>query len=894
MTIDFKTILPEIILQKIIQKTISEFENKYLCIDYNNEAVHTGLKLKPKMLMSKIFSNVFYFFKHFKEPENPYDDYYEQQIGIDKEITEENIIEINEIEINEKLLEIYKKNEFFFNEVEKHIIIKHLKTVLLNIEEINEKNREIFNYINSCFKSLYSCNYEQYIKVLKKKIFLHYGEDTIHNYSYLKKSSINLGKIKLRHFDNPSLKKIFENNNKFYWLYLSMINDIDQIKEDNENYDLIHLKKILEKHGLSDKGWDFLQNQNQHYITRMGQSIAWSVFCVNYGLKDAWLRNNKHKYLFNRMKNMYYKSDIIDSDLKKIYLSLGKSCSKWNKPVTKFCMISSYRLKLLVRYISKNSGFAKITNQCLEDKEMNYHYSYYIDSLKSYDRYHDSFFLSQLFNEVLIYMQYHIKEIKRMPSHFILKDYIETVYSFNLENKDDFFDFDICHENLRELDPIAYQYLKKCPELLKISEGDFLFNYLELTCEKTIQRKNIYSLVVLKIFRDLIYSNKDYSIFSKYTNSINKIKEVFGESVFLLAHKDSMRRKVSIEELKLIDNDTRVINDNKLLFNDFINFIPFDGDNYLKNVKSYLSNKGMNHTSWTYMLKEYKKSKTFSFVKTITSGKNDDPHWKLKCAIDMFNHYIPVKYFKFINQYFYPYVSHYHSKIYQMHWDKINIFCSAFYHSFLSLINTCSGKGKIKNDYFFSNIISSSRNKYYVNYIKHNNQVTIKDMFQRDMQIIVDYLIRGCEGKIVSQSSLKKILEKANKWHEENFIDNLKRYEYKEEDIHSLSIDQEYTFIQIKNTEEIAREAHEMKHCIANYNEYCASNRYVAYHMTSRKGESATLGIDKSGSSYFYNQLYSFRNRPVSKEARNAAKFLVKLLNKNDINNNISLYGIAA
>lgn len=890
MTTDFRTILPEIIVQKIIQKTISEFENKYLCINYNNEAVYTGLKLKPKMLMKKVFSDVFYFLSKFKDEKEHYDD--EENFDSKEEIA----VPLTEYEINKKLLEIYEKQRSYFNEIEKNIFINYLKTILINIKKIDDQSSEIFNYINSCFKSLYSCTYEQYIKILKKKIFLHYGEDTIHHYSYLKKSSIDIGMIKLKHFDNPSLKKIFENNNKFYWLYLSMINDIDKIKNDKDNYEFIHLKYALMKHGLSNKGWRFLQMQNQHYITRMGQSITWSVFCVNYGLKDAWLRNNKHKYLFNRMKFMYSKSDIIDSDLKRIYFSLGKSCSKWQKPVTKFCMISSYRLKLLISYIAKNSNFENFITQCLERKEIDYNKDYYyIACLKNYDEYVESFFLAQIFGEVLKYMQYNIKVKHKMPLHLIFKEHIQTIHGFDLKEYHNYFDFEMCYENFKELDPVAYQHLKKLPELVNISKNDFLFTYLELKDESKIHRKNIYLLLILKLFRDLIYSNNNYSIYNKYIESINKIKKTFGESSFSLIHTNSMKRKVCIEEFKAINNDIRVINDNNLLFNDFINLIPFNGDNYLKDVKLYLNNKGLTHNGWTHMLKEYKKCKSFSFIDVIIPLKNSANDLRLKFAIDLFNHNIPFKYFKFINKYFYAYISNYHSDDYESIENNINVFCSAFYHSFISLINGHPHKGRIKNDYIFSNIISASRGRYYLEYIKHNNAATLKDMFERDIHIIYDYVVEGCQNDILPKSGFKKLLEKANKWHEDNFTNNLVQYEYIEEEINSISIDQEYTFIQIKNTDYIAQEAHDMKHCIARYNERCARNEYVAYHMSSKKGESATLGIKKMDDGYIYEQLYSFRNRPVSKEARNAAKYLIELLNKIHVNkNNNSSYRIAA
>lgn len=895
MTTDFKTMLPEIIVQKIIQKTISEFENKYLCINYNNEAVYTGLKLKPKILMKKIFSDVFYFLSKFKDEKEQYDE--EENFDSKEKIA----VTLTEYEINKKSLEIYETQRSYFNEIEKNIFINYLKTILINIEKIEDQNREIFNYINSCFKSLYSCTYEQYIKVLKKKIFLHYGEDTIHHYSYLKKSSITPAMIKLKHFDNSSLKNIFENNNKFYWLYLSLINHIDQIKKDNEDYELIHLKKILQKHGLSNKGWVFLTNQNPHYITRMGQSITWSVFCANYGLKDAWLRNEKHRKLFNHIREISQSSDEGEFELKKLYCSLGKSCSSWKKPVTKFSMLSSYRLKIAVSYFSKITDFIHDVKESLKTQTIDYSNQEYIKNLRTFENYYGSCFLFSFYEEILSYLMH--KKEKCLPSEIFFNDDINWIFDSNsypdlyLDRPNDIFNIGMCHENFKELCPIIYEHLKECPELIVISEDHFLFTYLKLKSQKIIHKKNIYSLLMIKILND-----SKIFIENKYNELRERLINKFGKNFLLLANEVDMTRTLTIQEFNLINDDKRVINENKLLFNDFINFVPFSGDSYLRDVKLYLNSNGLNQSGWLHMLKEYKKHKKFSFNKifntSVSINYDNNIATKLSFVVEILNLNIPFVYFKFINKYLYKYVlyNYYYQNNYNENYDRnIKVFFSAFFRSFISLVHQNSGKGKLKNEYIFSNIISCSRAKYYLEYIKRNNSANIKDMFERDMNTINDYIVIGCQNEILPQSGLKKLIEKANRWHEDDLMNILKKYEYIEEEIYCVSIDKEYTFIQIKNTEDIVREADEMKHCIRRYNQLCAENKYVAYHMTSTKGESATLGIKKISSGYVYDQLYSFKNRPVSKEARNAAKYLVELLNKKYVNkNNKSSYRIAA
>lgn len=848
MSKNYQEIYPKEIIINFIKVTVKNFEEQYFLKYYSNDVISTALKIKPQKLMSFIYSNIYHCLKHGIEANN-------ENFSLDK---------------------------------------------------------EIFKYINFCFKQIYFCTYEEYIQVFKRKIFQHYGEKTIHHFSYLRKSQLlkNLDcNFKLKIFDDESLSEIYNKNKKFYWLYISLLQEIEKIKEKNGNYTIEHLEIVLKNNGLNQQGWDFLNSQNEHYITRMGQILSWGIFCSNFQLKDAWLRNKKHKILFSRIHEKIFKktdssfsylgkdvdSIYLLSQIKKLYLHIGKKCSKWNKPVTKFNMVSFYALKLLTRIHFQTMDIKTEISNFILNKKIDFSKKSVLEAILEEQKFFNNF-LSDSFIPPIMESLVQIDEDRYYNEN--IYNFIEQNFNYKLivnslgelDNKPNFIDYtiNINYQDLKYIDYEAFVSLgKETKNNINLSE---IKKHLDKNIfieekYKSINSQKYYTILFFQMLNKLFYSDESFSIKSHY----NKICEDFFNNFQnreLIENNLNLKRIVTLDEINKINNENRVIQEQPLLFKDFFNYVPYSGDNYLKNVKEYFFKYYGNNNGWKNLLNVYKNNKSFSFISSFRINYLDEEN-VIKNFLNacFFNNIGNIKYLNFFNKYIFNYIDFYNFRkedpeYYNFQIKNLCMLIDSIFKSLNILIEKQKNNIKIKNEDIMLSLFSESRKKYYLNYIQRNNSVKIKDLFTTDMRSISDYIFNGNHNRLLPKANLKKILENTKKWEEENLKEKLVYFDYKEEEYSYLTIDKKYTFQQIKNTTDILEEAEEMKHCIAQYNYHCSKNNYVAYSMTSKDGERATLGIVKKSNTYTFQQIYSYRNRQVSKNAKNSAKYLVEILNE--------------
>lgn len=206
-----KTYFHEDLVKAIIAKSLIEFNNNYIVVedskfDYNK--VSHGLKLKPSDLSKHIFSDVLY--------------------AINKDY--------NQVTIDDTDIDLG-------NHITESIIAKDNILKLVN-------KKEFYQYLSYCFTALTFTSYFKYIQVLKRKIFDFYGENTVHHYSYLKKSRIE-GSFDIKELDSIEAVTFFNEHKKLYWL-AAPFRVFSPDHKGKNSFEV--LRNILKEHGLSVKG----------------------------------------------------------------------------------------------------------------------------------------------------------------------------------------------------------------------------------------------------------------------------------------------------------------------------------------------------------------------------------------------------------------------------------------------------------------------------------------------------------------------------------------------------------------------------------------------------------------------------------------------------------------
>lgn len=174
-------------------------------------------------------------------------------------------------------------------------------------------------------------------------------------------------------------------------------------------------------------------------------------------------------------------------------------------------------------------------------------------------------------------------------------------------------------------------------------------------------------------------------------------------------------------------------------------------------------------------------------------------------------------------------------------------------------------------------------------------QNPVKRIDQRERAMIKDYLVgqhpRTQELNILNinrKSTVKSVLRKSEKWHEELQIVALERklseYEKARVEVYphiknvTIEIDG-VTFKSICNRCELLLEGFEMKHCVGEYHNKIKKREYVVFSL-NKDDFRATLGLNVIEGGFKINQCYGKHNCAVSQEILRVVEKFVEQLNQ--------------
>lgn len=783
----------EELAKAIIAESLISFNENYIMKEDNNfryEKVSTGLKLKPGNLSKHLFSDILY--------------------AINKDYDNVSGRENN------------------------HNLQKYIREAIIAKDEILKmvNKKEFYQYLNYCFTSLTFTSYFNYIQVLKRKIFDFYGERTIHHYSYLRKSKIE-GDLNRKELDSVEAVTFFNENKKLYWLAASF----RVFSEENREKDsLTVLRNILRENGLSKKGLNFLIKQSEHYITRFAQSLDVGIFCANFKLKDAWLRNYNLKKLLSFVKE------------RRIYISLGYLCKNWKKPVSKFNYLNTKILKMLSSCSSiafKKEILSMVKNHVLlKNSDALDLCKYYIDN--SYSYHYNSFYI-----------------LHKIAFCDVILDDVEDKISLlgKKHQKDNIF--------LTKESVYYNAFLEILNENNLKADIDF-FQYRDITLKELKQKFS-------KIITDALKKDEEEKFKEERNNCINIIKENFGNNIFIYIKELELDRDIFNDEFVDDDLFMRNYDENPYMIQEAIKIVPFSGDNYISKYKEFLRKKGVTKSAWKNIHHLYKEKSTtisaFLGIDNITSSHG------IENIVYFFNNKIDLSNYALYNDLIckHYYSSSFLSRNEEIRNHNLNLL-------FIHLIKKMQSPVLIKMNEFILDIIPENRTKIYERIIQRGQgigrggEITKYSLAERDFHSMIDYL--STIDHKVNYKSINGIIEASNQWHEENYYNNLPYKVFKEENVGYVIIDKKYEFKQLVNTNELRKESAVMHHCVANYNDRCAKNEYIVYHMTNiENSERATLGISKNLKGYTFDQMYAEYNNFISEEEINAGKYIVYCLN---------------
>lgn len=148
--------------------------------------------------------------------------------------------------------------------------------------------KEIAIAMQNAFKIVSGHTFSSFLNVMKAKNYDAFGRETIKALNYLKISNV-IPNEKVKYFQNldadkATVEKVMAENQGLFYPSFALIGfkGLNQYQE---------LKAYLTAKGLTKKGWKFMCSQSRNYNLRAIRKPKVAVFCMNHGLKDAWLRN---------------------------------------------------------------------------------------------------------------------------------------------------------------------------------------------------------------------------------------------------------------------------------------------------------------------------------------------------------------------------------------------------------------------------------------------------------------------------------------------------------------------------------------------------------------------------------------------------------------------------
>lgn len=203
-----------------------------------------------------------------------------------------------------------KKPKHFQTEIVKHIISSYYMEIKkknrLPLHHQYEKSKKLTKEqlvsINVAFGIVSGHSYSSFLNVLKSKVYEKFGRETLKALNYLKISNLilshNIDYQQCLDKEPLLVEKLKSENAALFYPSVLLVGfkGLNQYKE---------LKEALTKSGLTKKGWKNMCNQTANYNLRAMRKRKLGAFCLNNGLKDAWLRNRfvSKWFTFENLKN---------------------------------------------------------------------------------------------------------------------------------------------------------------------------------------------------------------------------------------------------------------------------------------------------------------------------------------------------------------------------------------------------------------------------------------------------------------------------------------------------------------------------------------------------------------------------------------------------------------
>lgn len=377
-----------------LETDLGSFKNS--CFLYFVNFIINKSKTNFKNIPNLVINSDFYDEKLFQKYKFDLTDMYKVSHS---NIKKSNLFETNvEKKVNQDIYIFFLFCHFFYSSTVDHDIIfedfyniiqKKLKSENTNLEwgsyfyQLGRENTNKIIFSSHFYKIIYSHlntfllkNKKIKFSVFQYNSYLHVGEETIKNISYLKKANIPL------RYGKP-YNKLIENNIEAYNLFKKEYHNLwflsysligfsgyDQAKKLKEFFNFSLEEKIDNKmksddisdgqdhyifsnnwskefessffHQIGNKGWKFLLRQNKNYTLRLTRNLKVGSIALNLGLKDSWLRSSEltklcnNSFLYFAGKNLIEKSILEHKKPVSQYIGFDrKNVYNSQKPINK-------------------------------------------------------------------------------------------------------------------------------------------------------------------------------------------------------------------------------------------------------------------------------------------------------------------------------------------------------------------------------------------------------------------------------------------------------------------------------------------------------------------------------------------------------------------------------
>jgi len=262
--------------------------------------------------------------------------------------------------------------------------------------------------IQSSFKIVSGHSFTSFLNVMKSKAYDGFGRETLKALNYLKISNVRISDdiAYCKSLEDQELvNKVMEENPALFYPSFAYIG----FKGLNQYQDF---KAVLMHVGLTKKGWKFMCSQSRNYNLRAMRKIKVGIFCMNNGLKDAWLRND---FLAAWMTNEHlskHKQDVLLKEIQN-YNGSVKNFSPFEIRKRKYGATISYdcaELNQLEDYLkSKKREFLR--NPENRNKEYKEDSKTLFQLLRRSDKWHEEVFNKEK-GQLKNFLVYPIEEIE--------------------------------------------------------------------------------------------------------------------------------------------------------------------------------------------------------------------------------------------------------------------------------------------------------------------------------------------------------------------------------------------------------------------------------------------------------------------------------------------------